>query len=51
VPYAIKRVREHLHEFHQLADALEAGRVDPALVAGLRERDAIFPWLDYRVFA
>ncbi len=51
VPYAVKRVREHLHEFHQLADALEGGRVDPALVARLRERNAIFPWLDYRVFA
>jgi 1,4-alpha-glucan branching enzyme len=51
VPYAVKRVREHLYEFNRLADALDAGALDPALVARLRERDAIFPWLDYRVFA
>ena len=51
VPYAVKRVREHLAEFNQLADALEGGSVDPAQVARLREKGSIFPWLDYRVFA
>jgi 1,4-alpha-glucan branching enzyme len=50
VPYAVKRLREHLQRFHALADALEEGRVDGAEVAALRERDAIFPWLDYRVY-
>ena len=51
VPYAVKRVREHLHRFHELAGAVEEDRVEPRQVADLRDRDAIFPWLDYRVYA
>ena len=51
VPYAVKRVREHLHRFHELAAAVEEDRVEPRQVAALRDRDAIFPWLDYRVYA
>ncbi len=50
VPYAMRRVREHLQKFNELADALEADRVDVEAVARMRERDAIFPWLDYRVY-
>ena len=50
VPYAVRRWREHLASFARLADGVQAGRVDAAEVARLRSRDAIFPWLDYRVF-
>jgi 1,4-alpha-glucan branching enzyme len=51
VPYAMKRLREHLTAFHRLADSVEAGRPDSGLVEELRARDAIFPWLDYRIYA
>jgi 1,4-alpha-glucan branching enzyme len=51
VPYAIKRLREHLVRFHRLAEMVENAAPVPAEIAAMRERDPIFPWLDYRVFA
>lgn len=50
VPYAVRRLREHLQRFHELADAVENGAVDAVRVAEIFARDAIFPWLDYRVY-
>src|SRR5204863_3470655 len=50
VAYAVKRLREHLQRFHALAEALENGTVEAEKVAEMRFRDAIFPWLDYRVY-
>ena len=50
VPYAVRRLREHLQRFHLLATAIEEDRVDLEQVHAMRERDAIFPWLDYRVY-
>jgi 1,4-alpha-glucan branching enzyme len=50
VPYAVRRVREHLARFHALAAMIDAGAVDTAEVERLRRRSPIFPWLDYRVY-
>ena len=50
VAYAVKRLREHLQRFHALAEALENGTVERSRVEEMRFRDAIFPWLDYRVY-
>jgi 1,4-alpha-glucan branching enzyme len=50
VPYAVKRLREHLTAFHRLADQLERGTIDPGLVRELEARSPLFPWLDYRIY-
>lgn len=48
VPYAIRRTREHLHRFHELADSIDAGRIDAARLAELEWMDSLFPTIDYR---
>ncbi len=50
VPYALRRFKEHIARFTQIADAVDAGRVDAGEVALLRGVDPPFPWLDYRVY-
>ena len=50
VPYAVKRMRDHLQRFHRLADMAESGQVDGDEIGRLEALDAIFPWLDYRAF-
>jgi 1,4-alpha-glucan branching enzyme len=51
VPYAVRRFKSHVDSFASLADSIEQGAPDSALVHRLRGEDPIFPWLDYRVFA
>ncbi len=41
--YARRRVTDHLDQFHRLRRELEAGNVDEAKLAGLEERDNLFP--------
>ena len=49
--YAEKRVRTHLSRFYQLADQVRRGRIQRRFLADLEEKDNLFPWMDYRVFA
>jgi 1,4-alpha-glucan branching enzyme len=49
--YAELRFSQHMERFNQLADQIEQGRVDDALVADLWERDKLFPDVDLRDFA
>jgi len=51
VPYATRRVTQHLSRFTRLYDEIGAGRVNDAWLAAVRATDNIFPDLDYRVFA
>lgn len=50
VPYAHRRVRDHVHRFLALEDQLLQGSIDSAFLAELEFRDHLFPTLDYRVF-
>ena len=50
VPYAVRRVRDHLHRFRSLRDQLRSGRIKERKVALWEGRDNIFPELDYRVY-
>jgi 1,4-alpha-glucan branching enzyme len=50
VPYAVRRLREHLARFDRLAAMAESGAVDEPEVERLRQLTPIFPWLDYRVY-
>jgi 1,4-alpha-glucan branching enzyme len=57
VPYAVRRVREHLARFERLANAAESDSASAETIEEIlaAERasgcEPIFPWLDYRVFA
>jgi 1,4-alpha-glucan branching enzyme len=51
VEYAVKRVTDHLSRFRYLAEALRQNDLDPRRLAALEQMDAIFPELDFRVFA
>jgi 1,4-alpha-glucan branching enzyme len=49
--YSIERFRGHLDRFHSLLDSLQEGRLDPAAIHALWEKDKVFPDLDFRWFA
>ncbi len=51
VPYARRRTQEHLDRFEKLASALHRGPINPAEIAGMEERYALFPDLDPGLFA
>lgn len=50
VPYAVRRIRDHLHRFRALRDQLRSGRLQERKVALWEGRDNIFPELDYRIY-
>jgi 1,4-alpha-glucan branching enzyme len=49
--YARRRFHDHLHRCHHLLHGVEERQVDPAQLTALEEMDALFPELDYRLFA
>ncbi|MBI3767733.1 MAG: DUF1957 domain-containing protein [Deltaproteobacteria bacterium] len=51
VAYATKRVTDHVARFTRLADEIERGAVDLEWLRAVEAADALFPALDYRVYA
>ncbi|MGA1128869.1 MAG: 1,4-alpha-glucan branching protein domain-containing protein, partial [Chthoniobacterales bacterium] len=49
--YAARRTKDHLLRFDHLRDSLLAGRRDADFLAACRERDNIFPDLEWRYYA
>jgi 1,4-alpha-glucan branching enzyme len=49
--YARRRFHDHLNRCHWLLDGLERQEIDPNKLEALEYMDAIFPELDYRLFA
>jgi 1,4-alpha-glucan branching enzyme len=49
--YARRRFQEHLQRCHYLLEGLEQQEIDPTRLEALEHMDAIFPELDYRLFA
>lgn len=49
--YAKRRFRDHTNRMHYLLDSLERQEVDRGKLEALEYMDAIFPELDYRLFA
>jgi 1,4-alpha-glucan branching enzyme len=49
--YARRRYLDHLNRFHDLLNRLEGGAIDESRLEALEYMDAIFPELDYRLFA
>jgi 1,4-alpha-glucan branching enzyme len=49
--YARRRFHDHVNRFHDLLHGLDARQVDAGKLEALEYMDAIFPCLDYRLFA
>ncbi|HXG11567.1 MAG TPA: 1,4-alpha-glucan branching protein domain-containing protein [Gemmataceae bacterium] len=49
--YARRRFHDHLNRFHELLSDLERDQIDPEKLGALEYMDALFPELDYRLFA
>jgi 1,4-alpha-glucan branching enzyme len=49
--YARRRFHDHVNRFHDLLNGLEARQIDPARLEALEYMDALFPELDYKLFA
>ncbi len=50
VDYAVRRTREHLLRFSRIYDQVKANGVDESWLAGVENRDNLFPEIDYRVY-
>lgn len=51
VQYARERVEDHLVRFNRLLEQIYNGRIDSGWLTKLKEKDHIFPHLDYHIFA
>lgn len=51
VSYASQRVREHIHRFHRLHDAIRNQAIDEKELAEYEAKDNIFAEIDFRDFA
>ncbi len=51
VPYAKRRINEHIANFRRLDEEIENDRLDEGFLASLEERSPIFPQLTYSVYA
>jgi len=51
VPYAIRRINEHILQFTRLYDDLNAAKVSEPFLNDLESRNNVFPHLDYRIYA
>jgi len=49
--YARRRFHDHVNRFHDLLHGLESRQIDPSRLAALEYMDALFPELDYKLFA
>jgi len=49
--YGRRRIVDHLNRFHDLLDGLDRKHVDRQRLAAFEHMDAVFPELDYRLFA
>jgi 1,4-alpha-glucan branching enzyme len=51
VPYATRRLEEHITRFNALYSDLSTGQVDETYLGTLETHDNIFPNVDYRIYA
>jgi 1,4-alpha-glucan branching enzyme len=51
VPYAVRRINEHILQFNKLYDDVKAAKVNESWLAGVEARNNIFPNIDYRIYA
>jgi 1,4-alpha-glucan branching enzyme len=51
VPYAVKRIRDHLERFTKLYDQIRSNSIDGDWLSDIEYRDNIFPGIDHRMYA
>jgi len=51
VPYATKRVKEHIYNFNRIYENLSRNTVNTEWLTGIEKKNNIFPDIDYRIFA
>jgi 1,4-alpha-glucan branching enzyme len=51
VPYATRRINEHILQFTRLYDDLRSAKVSEPFLSDLETRDNLFPHMDYRIYA
>ena len=51
VPYATRRINEHILQFTRLYEDLNAAKVTEPFLLDLESRNNLFPHLDYRIYA
>jgi 1,4-alpha-glucan branching enzyme len=49
--YARRRFHDHVNRLHDLLNGVEARQIDPGRLEALEYMDALFPELDYKLFA
>ena len=50
VPYAVRRTREHIHNFNRIYESVMANEIDQEWLIGLEKRHNLFPDIDYRTY-
>jgi 1,4-alpha-glucan branching enzyme len=50
VPYAVKRTREHIHNFTRIFESVMDNEIEQEWLLRLEARNNIFPEIDYRLF-
>jgi 1,4-alpha-glucan branching enzyme len=50
VPYAEKRIRDHLHRFNRLYWEVKSSSIDEGFLSDLETKDNIFPELSFRAY-
>ncbi len=50
VPYAVKRVKEHLYNFNRIYENLCRNTVNTEWLTGVEKKNNVFPDIDYRIF-
>jgi 1,4-alpha-glucan branching enzyme len=50
VPYAVKRTREHIHNFNKLYKSVLRNELDINWLIAVESKNNIFPKIDYRIF-
>jgi 1,4-alpha-glucan branching enzyme len=51
VDYAKKRTKDHVGRFNKLYEQIKSGKIDEEFLKDISEKDAIFPDIDYRIYA
>ena len=51
VPYAVKRIKDHLERFTKLYEDINGNSIDERWLSDIEYRDNIFPGIDYRMYA
>jgi len=51
VPYAVKRVSDHINRFNYLADAAQKGEIHEPSLEEFEAKDNLFPDVDYTTYA